>query len=319
MKAIRVHQFGEPEVMTIEDIPVPQPGAGQVLVRIKAAGVNPVDAYIRSGMYGQVPLPFTPGIDGAGLVEAVGEGVKSRRIGQRVYVAGCVTGTYAESALCEQTQVQLLPGNVSFAQGAGVYIPYGTAYRALHQLADAKRGEVVLIHGASGGVGIAAVQMARAADMTVIGSAGSEKGRALVHKEGANHVLDHHSPGYLDELMDLTDGHGVDVILEMLADVNLAKDLTVVRKGGRIIVIGCRGNVEINPRDAMVRDARIIGMLLFNASTEEFTSLHHALVAGMELGTLRPVVGRELPLADAPHAHRAVMEPGSYGKVVLVP
>jgi len=319
MKAIRVHQFGEPEVMTIEDIPVPQPGAGQVLVRIKAAGVNPVDAYIRSGMYGQVPLPFTPGIDGAGLVEAVGEGVKSRRIGQRVYVAGCVTGTYAESALCEQTQVQLLPGPVSFAQGAGVYIPYGTAYRALHQLADAKRGEVVLIHGASGGVGIAAVQMARAADMTVIGSAGSEKGRALVHKEGANHVLDHHSPGYLDELMDLTDGHGVDVILEMLADVNLAKDLTVVRKGGRIIVIGCRGNVEINPRDAMVRDARIIGMLLFNASTEEFTSLHHALVAGMELGTLRPVVGRELPLADAPHAHRAVMEPGSYGKVVLVP
>lgn len=319
MKAIRVHQFGEPEVMKIEDIPVPKAEPGQVLVSIKAAGVNPVDTYIRAGLYGERPMPFTPGIDGAGLIEFVGEGVKSRRVGQRVYVAGCLTGTYANAAVCEEAQTQVLPERVSFAQGAGVYIPYGTAYRSLHQLADARRGEVIFIHGASGGVGIAAVQLARAADMTVIGSAGSEKGRVLVRKEGAHHVLDHRAPGYLDELMDLTDGRGVDVILEMLADVNLGKDLTVIAKGGRIIVIGCRGNVEINPRDAMVRDARIIGMLLFNASPHDLASMHAALVAGMEMGTLRPVVGQELPLADAPDAHRAVMEPGAYGKIVLVP
>ena len=319
MKAIRVHQFGEPEVMKIEDIPVPTPGPGQVLVRIKAAGVNPVDTYIRAGIYGQRPIPYTPGMDGAGTVEAVGGEVKKRRVGDRVYLAGSITGTYAELALCDEAQVQPLPERISFAQGAGVYIPYATAYRALHQMAQAQPGEVLLVHGASGGVGIAAVQIARAGGLTVIGTAGSEKGMTLVAKEGAHHVLDHRAPGYLEQLMALTEKRGVDVILEMLANVNLPKDLTVIAKGGRIVVIGCRGNVEINPRDAMSRDATIIGMVLFNAAPAQLASIHAALVSGMENGTLRPVVGRDLPLAEAARAHHAVMEPGAQGKIVLVP
>ena len=319
MKAIRVYQFGEPDVMKLEEVPALKPGPGQVLVRIKAAGVNPVDTYIRAGMYGERQMPFTPGIDGAGIVEEIGEGVKSRRVDQRVYVAGSITGTYAEQALCEEAQVQLLPDRVSFAQGAGVYVPYATAYRALHQLAQAQPGETVLIHGASGGVGLAAVQIARAARMTVIGSAGSEKGKELVIKEGAHHVLDHNSPDYLNQLMNLTNGKGVDVILEMLANVNLGKDLTIVAKGGRIVVIGCRGNVEINPRDAMTRDARIIGMVLFNTPAQDLMNIHAALLSGLEIGALRPSVGREMPLSDAPLAHRAVMEPGAQGKIVLVP
>ncbi len=320
MKAIRVHEFGEPEVMRLEAVPDLQPGPGQVVVRIQAAGVNPVDTYIRAGLYARKPgLPYTPGVDAAGIVESVGAGVDRWRPGARVYVAGSESGTYAEQALCAESQVHPLPEKVSFAQGAAVGVPYATAYRALFQRARAVPGETVLVHGASGGVGIASVQLARAAGLTVIGTAGSEKGRELVAAEGAHHVLDHRAPDSLARLMELTGGRGVDVIVEMLANVNLGHDLTILALGGRVVVVGSRGPVEINPREAMSREADIAGMVLWNAPPAELGRIHRALVAGLENGTLRPVVGREMPLAEAPRAHRAVMEPGAYGKIVLVP
>ncbi|MCA1849500.1 MAG: NADPH:quinone reductase, partial [Acidobacteria bacterium] len=248
-----------------------------------------------------------------------GEGVMSVGPGSRVYVAGAISGTYAELALCDETQVYPLPEKVSFAQGAAVYVPYATAYRALFQRARVTPGEVVLVHGASGGVGVAALQLARAAGMTVIGTGGTEKGRRLVTEEGAHHVLDHRAPDYLEQAVALTGGRGVDVILEMLANVNLDKDLNILARGGRVVVIGNRGTVEINPRAAMSRDAAILGMSLLNAPAQELTSIHAALIAGLENGTLRPVVGQEMPLADAPRAHEAVLEPGAYGKIVLIP
>ncbi len=320
MKAIRVHQFAGPEVMRIEDVPDPKPGPGQVVVRIHAAGVNPADTYIRAGTYARKPtLPYTPGMDGAGVVEAVGAGVSHVKVGDRVYTAGTLSGTYAERALCAESQVHRLPQQASYAQGAAIHVPYATAYRALFQLARATPGESVFIHGASGGVGVAALQLTRAAGMAVIGTAGTDKGRALVAEQGAHHVLDHRAPDYLDKLMSLTGGRGADVILEMLANVNLAKDLKVLAMGGRLVVIGNRGTIEINPRDAMGRDASIIGMSLWNASEQQLASIHAALVAGLETGTLRPVIGKEMPLADAPRAHVAIMEPGAYGKIVLIP
>ncbi|MGA3323836.1 MAG: NADPH:quinone reductase [Terriglobia bacterium] len=320
MKAIRVHEFGGPEVLKLEDIPDLQAGAGQVVVRVKAAGVNPYDTYTRLGTYAIKPaLPYTPGGDAAGTVGSVGEGVAGFAPGDRVYVGGTLTGAYAEQTLAEAWQVHPLPPKVTFAQGAGVNVPYATAFRALWQIARAQAGETVLIHGASGGVGVAGVQLARAAGLTVIGTGGTERGRKLAADEGAHHVLDHRAPGYLDELMKLTGGRGVDVILEMLANVNLAKDLTVLAPKGRVVVIGNRGNIEINPRDIMRRDAAVLGMVLFNASRQELASIHAGIVAGLENGTLRPVVGKELPLAEAAQAHRAVMEPGAFGKIVLVP
>ena len=320
MKAIRVREFGGPEVMKLEEAPDLKPGKGEVVVRIHAAGVNPVDAYIRSGTYaGKPQLPYTPGADGGGVVESVGEGVTHVRAGDRVYVNASVSGTYAQLALCHASGVHPLPQKVSYAQGAAMGVPYGTAYRALFQRAHAQPGETVFIHGASGGVGSAAVQLARAAGMRVIGTAGSGRGRELVRKEGAHEVLDHHAPGYLDRLRDLTGGRGPDVILEMLANVNLAKDLGVLAQRGRVVVIGNRGSIEINPRDAMARDAAILGMTLFNVNDDDMASIHAALVAGLESGTLRPVVGQEIPLAEAPRAHQAVMESGAYGKIVLVP
>lgn len=155
--------------------------------------------------------------------------------------------------------------------------------------------------------------------MTVIGTGGSERGRQLVSEQGAQHVLDHTQTNYLEQVLKLTDGKGVDVILEMAAHINLGKDLGVLARRGRVVVIGNRGTVEINPRDAMGRDADVLAMSLFNATPDEMTSIHQALVAGLENRTLQPVVGREMPLTDAAKAHEAVMQAGAYGKIVLLP
>ncbi len=319
MKAIRVREFGDPEVMHLEEVPDLQPDPGQVVVRVNAIGVNPVDTYIRAGTYLKPVLPYTPGLDAAGIVECIGTGVTRIKAGDRVYTAGTISGAYAEQVLCSESQVHPLPERISDAQGAALGVPYATAYRALFQRARAIPGESVLIHGASGGVGIAAVQLARSAGIKVIGTAGTAKGRELALGQGAQHLLDHREPAYLEQVPALTNGRGVDVILEMLANVNLDKDLKVLAKGGRIVVIGNRGTVEIDPRNGMGCDAAILCMSLFNASEPELASIHAALIAGLESGVLRPVVSQTMPLADAPRAHHAVIESSTYGKIVLVP
>lgn len=320
MKAIRVNEFGPPEVMRLEEVPDLVPGTGEVVVKVAAVGVNPVDTYIRSGMYlPSLKLPYTPGLDAAGIISAVGPDVKHRRVGQGVYVARSISGTYAEEVLCKEFQTHRLPDGISFGQGAAIGVPYGAAYRALFQRARALPGETVLVHGASGGVGIAAVQLAHGAGMTVIGTAGYKSGLELVEAQGAHHVLNHHAQGYLDKLAELTCGKGVDVVLEMLANVNLDKDLGAIGVGGRIVVIGSRGRIEIDPRTAMTKEAIILGMTLFNASEKELESMHAALYAGLTNATLRPVVSKEIPLAEAATAHHAVMEGSTLGKIVLIP
>jgi NADPH2:quinone reductase len=320
MKAIRVHEFGAPEVMRLEEAAVPVPGPGQVVVRLAAVGVNPVDTYIRSGFYRpDLKLPYTPGLDGAGVISAVGSEVHHRRVGDRVYVAWSLSGTYAEQVLCKEFQTHPLPDGISFAQGAAIGVPYGAAFRALFQRGHALPGETVLVHGASGGVGIAAVQVARAAGLTVIGTAGTDRGRELLHAQGAHHVLNHHDAGYLDRLQELTCGQGVDIIIEMLANVNLGNDLKVLAKDGRVVVIGSRGTVEIDPRDTIGQETAILGMTLYNATEKELAGMHAAFAAGLANGTLRPVVSRELSLDEAPTAHHAVLESSTFGKIVLIP
>ena len=320
MKAIRVSEYGGPSVLKLEEIPAPQPGQGQVLVRNHAVGVNPVDTYLRSNTDNRGPkLPYTPGSDASGVVEAVGPGVSSVKAGDRVYVGGSVSGAYAEMSLCNEAQVHPLPGSVTFAQGAAMNVPYATAFHALIHRAHGEAGESVLVHGASGGVGIAAVQIARARGMKVIGTAGTERGRQLVSEQGAHHVLDHTAPGYLDEIAKLTGGQGVNVVLEMLANANLQKDLGIIAMGGRIAVIGNRGTTEINARSAMNKNAAILGVALFNTTPAQLAGLHGALVEGLTNGTLRPVIAMELPLGQASRAHEAVMEPGHHGKVALIP
>jgi NADPH:quinone reductase len=320
MKAIVVHEFGGPEVMKLEEFPTPKAGAGQAVVRVHAAGVNPFDTYMRAGTYAIKPqLPYVPGGEGAGVVESVGEGVTKFKKGDRVYVGHPVTGTYAEYTLALESQLHRLPDKATFSQGAGIYVACGTAYHALYHHAHARAQETLLVHGASGGVGIAGVQLGHALGMTVIGTAGTDKGLELVRREGAHYAFNHKKPGYTDEIMKATNGRGVDVVLEMLANVNLANDLKLLARGGRVIVIGSRGDITITPRDLMARTSSVHGFVLWGISEADEADVHAGIYASLENGTLRPVVGKELPLGEAVRAHKEVMDGGAHGKIILVP
>jgi NADPH2:quinone reductase len=295
MHAIRVGRFGAEDTLAYEEIPVPEPAAGQVRVRLHAAGVNPADTYIRTGTYAFFvpPLPYTPGFDGAGVVDAVGAGVTTTAPGERVFLSSLGTagfsGAYAEFAVTDAADVRPLPDTLTYAQGAAVGVPCVTAWRALFQKAALQPGETVLIHGASGGVGIPATQLARDAGATVVGTAGTPEGADLAP----------------------------DVIVEMLADVNLVHDLEVVARYGRVVVVGSRGSLDFTPRLTMRKEATILGTALWNATPAESAGALAGVSAKLRSGTLRPVVGTELPLADAAEAHRRVLAPGARGKLVL--
>lgn len=320
MNAIVVHEFGAPEVMKFENVAPPTPGPGQILIHVRAAGVNPADTYMRSGNYARKPaLPYTPGNDGAGVVESVGANVTQWKAGDRVYLSGSITGTYAEYALAAATDAHALPDRISFAQGAALHIPYATAYRALFQIGKSKANECVLVHGASGGVGVATVQFAHAAGMRVIGTAGTDRGRELVTREGADHVLDHKAPDFAAQIAKLTEGRGPDIIIEMLANINLGNDLKMLAPRGRVVIVGSRGDVQITPRDLMQREGAIFAVMLWNVPPEQMAQIHATIHAGLTNESLNPVVGKEIPLADAIAAHKEVMEPGAYGKIVLIP
>lgn len=318
MKAIVVKEFGSPEVLKLEEIADLEPSENQILVRVHAAGVNPVDTYIRSGQHAIKPdLPYTPGKDAAGIVEKTGANVTRFKTGDRVLTANSLTGTYAELCMCEENHLLLLPENVSFEQGAGVFVPFATAYRALFQKAKAQSGETILIHGASGGVGTAAIQWAKNDGLKIVGTASSEEGKNLIKEQGADFVFDHSSENYLNEILSATGGKGVQVILEMLANVNLVKDFEVLSMFGRIVVIGNRGSLDFNPRLAMGKDASIYGMNLFNAPAEDMHEIFTAIYEGLSKGFLNPIVGKTFPLADAAQAHHAVIEDKAFGKIVL--
>eukprot|EP00064_Thunnus_orientalis_P008553 superscaffoldBa00001026_g8576 len=320
MRAIRVSEFGGPSVLRLSsDVTVPQPGHRQVLIRVHACGVNPVETYIRAGTYSRKPtLPYTPGSDVAGVVDTVGEGVTAVKVGDRVFTTATVSGGYAEYAVATDDCVYKLPAALDFTQGAAIGIPYFTAYRALLHKAHAKAGETVLIHGASGGVGVAACQLSRALGLRVLGTAGTPEGMKLVLNNGAHLTFNHREEGYTDKIMEATEGRGVDVIVEMLSNVNLSKDLQMLAYGGRVTIIGSRGPIEINPRDTMMKESSIMGVALFFSTPEEKKECAALLYAGMEAGWLRPVIGAQYPLDKAAQAHHDIIEsPGATGKIVL--
>lgn len=324
MKAIQAHSFGGPDVLRYEDIPDPVPGPGEVVIDIRAAGVNPADTYMRNGTYAIVPpLPYTPGGDAGGVVSAIGADVRGFSVGDAVIVGTALsldmTGCYAEKIKRKATEVLPLPPGVSFAAAAAFGVSYSTAHYALFDRGGARAGETVFIHGASGSVGTSAIQLAKRAGLTVIGSGGTARGLELIIKEGADHAVDHTKPGYLDEVKAATGGKGPNLILEMLANVNLAEDMNLAAKYGRIIVIGNRGEITINPRVAMMKDLDIRGIALWNATPEQIKPMMQDILAGVAAGELRPVIGREMPLAEAAQAHVAVLQPGAYGKIVLIP
>ncbi|KAK0067146.1 quinone oxidoreductase-like isoform X2 [Biomphalaria pfeifferi] len=319
MKAIRVAKFGGVENLKLEtDVPIPTPSDSEVLIKIHAAGINPVDTYIRTGTYSRVPqLPYTPGQDAAGVVEAVGERVTQFKKGDRVFTMTSVSGTYAEFATANIKFVAHLDDKLSFAQGASFGVPYYTAYKSLFLRAQAKPGETVLVHGASGGVGLAAVQLAKSHGLRVVGTAGTKEGLDLVKKNGADFVYNHREPDYLDKVIKEVEG-GIDIVLEMLANVNLQNDLNIVNFRGRIVVIGCRGSIQINPRLSMGKESNIMGVALMTSTEADWKEMHAALQAGQRTGCLVPHIGKIYSLKEADRAQNDVINnAGTFGNLVL--
>ncbi|MGG1663613.1 NADPH:quinone reductase [Brevibacillus sp. NRS-1366] len=323
MKTIQMTEFGGPEVLKCTEVNEPIPAANEVRVRLFAAGVNPNETYIRTGTYSfYIPeLPYTPGFDGSGVIDAIGEGVGHLQIGDRVFVAALLakrnTGTYAQKVVCDADAVHRLLESISYEKGASLGIPALTAYRALFHRAKIKPGETVLIHGASGGVGLLAVQMAKGFGATVIGTASTEEGKSLVKASGATHVLDHITEDSIQKIMSLTNDKGPDVIIEFLANVNLETDLKVIAPYGRIVVVGNRGSLEINPRLAMMKEADILGLALWNALPDEYKESLHAVEAFLESGILHPEIGDVLALEDAGKAHEQLLNNKAHGKIIL--
>ncbi|XP_042642241.1 quinone oxidoreductase [Tyto alba] len=322
MRAVRVFEFGGPEVLKLQsNVLIPNPEENQVLIKVHACGVNPVETYIRSGNYARKPaLPYTPGSDVAGVIEGVGEHVTAFKKGDRVFTIGTITGGYADYAVAAVDRVFPLLDKLDFRQGAAIGIPYFTAYRALFQKGHAKAGESVLVHGASGGVGIATCQMARACGLKVLGTAGTEEGMNMVLRNGAHQAFNHREANYIDKIKEYTGMEGVDIIIEMLSNVNLAADLQLLSYAGRVMVVGCRGPIEINPRDTISKESSIIGVSLFLATEEERHECATALLDGIEAGWLKPVVGSEYPLEKVAKAHEDIIHStGALGKMVLIP
>ena len=322
MKAAFFRRYGPPEVLEYGELPDPAPARGEVLVDIHAVSVNAADWKQRAGQYpAKVALPHIPGRDFSGVVAAVGEGARDFQPGDAVFGVCEVPAesAYAEKIALRQEIVGRKPERFSHVECAAAGLAALTALVSIEDTLQVKAGETVLIHGASGGVGVAATQIARANGLRVIATAGTERGMNLARQHGAHEVLNHRDGNYLNRVTPLTGGRGVDLVLEMLANVNLDRDLDVLAFRGRVMVVGNRGRIEIDPRKIMSKDGAILGMTMFNATADEYRTIHAALAPGLENGSLTPVIGREMPLDQAVQAHGAVMESGAFGKIVLVP
>ena len=260
-------------------------------------------------------------VDGAGIVEAIGEGVTNVTVGDRVFIAslkgGSSTGTFAQKVVCNQTSVHSLPEHVSFEQGAALGVPAMTAYRALFQRACLKPGQTVLIHGASGGVGLQAVQMAKSHGAKVIGTASKPEGKKMVQQAGADMVIDHVTEETIEDVLALTDGNGPDVIIEFLANMNLETDLKLIAPFGKIVIIGNRGSIEINPRLAMQKECDILATALWNAPQDEYEQSIHGVIGMLTSGALRPIIGTTLPLQQAPEGFEQLAKGIGNGKMIL--
>ncbi len=325
MKAVRVHKFGGSDVLQLEQgVPIPRPQDHQILVRVICAGVNPVETYIREGQYSRLPeLPYTPGSDAAGYVETLGRSAAiatGLKQGQRVFVTGTAgnSGSYAEYIVADATFVFPLHPRLTFAQGAALGTPYFTAYKALVMNGGAKPGEAVLVHGASGAVGTAAVQIARALGALVVGTAGTKDGMDVVSECGAHHVFNHNHKNYEKNMVDHIGGEGFDVIIEHLANINLGHDVQMLKEGARIMVVGCRGAVTINPRHLMLPEASIRGVALGITTPAQWKEIGAAIVAGIEAGWVSPVINREYSMDQVRQVHSDIIHSkGAKGKLVI--
>ncbi len=319
MRTVIIDKYGPAESMIIRELRIPEPEKSQVLVKIYYAGVNPVDTYHRSGTNGYSPrTPFTPGLDGAGEIVKLGENVSRFTKHDRVYFTPLrIIGTYGEYCLADEDEIRLLSEELSFKEGAGLYVPYFTAYTALILRGQAKKGETLLIHGASGAVGQACMQIAKANNMKIIATAGSDPGLKLLKDLGADIVVNHKDINHMHMAKELNGNNEIPLIIEFLANKNLQKDMEICKMNGRIIIVGNRGEITINPRLTMKKNLDIRGLSLFNATQKELNIIHEALSIGAREGWLKPGCNQIFNLENIAEAHKLAERGPSMGKILI--
>jgi NADPH2:quinone reductase len=315
VKSIRFHEFGGPDVLRVDEIEKPQPGAGEVLIRVMVAGVNYADTMLRAGTYFfKPPLPHTPGFEVAGVIEAADEGVSGFKPGQRV-MARVASGGYAEYAVAKTDQVMLVPEDLDFGKATAILVQGWTALGLLKSL---RAGQTVLVHAAAGGVGSILVQLAKAKGARVIGTASTVEKLETVKSLGADVTVNYSETHWTEQVLASTEGKGVDLLIEMTGGEIGSQNIRCLAAGGTMIVYGAASgkDFQISAVALMSRNLTVKGYTLYSETPETLEAFTQELVSHLENGRLRIMV-QEFSFAEAAEAHRAMEARRTTGKVVL--
>ncbi len=322
MRAIRVHEFGGPEAMRLDELPAPKPGEGQALVRIEAAGVNFIDVYQRTGLYKNA-LPYSLGLEGAGVVEAVGGGVTTVHVGDRVAWTG-IPGSYATHNVVPADKLVALPAGVDARAGASAMLQGMTAHYLAHSTYPLKRGDTCLVHAAAGGVGLLLCQMAKHAGARVIGTVSTEEKAKLAREAGADEIIFYTRQDLEAEVKRLTGGKGLQVIYDSVGKDTFEKGFNCLAQRGYMVLYGASSG-PVAPLDPQILNAKG-SLFLTRPSLFHYTATRDDLVkrAGevlgwIQKGQLKLRIGATFPLAEAAQAHRDLEGRRTTGKVLLIP
>ena len=320
MKSVRLHEYGGPEVLKLDEVAQPEAQQGQAVVRVQRAGINFIDTYQRTGRYQLPSLPATLGLEGSGVVEAVGPGVTEVKVGDRVAWSS-VPGSYSEYVAAPADKLIPLPDAVDFDAGAALPLQGMTAHYLLHSLHETKPGETVLIHAAAGGVGRLAVQMAKLAGARVIGTVSTEEKAQLAREAGADHVILYTQQDFVEEAKRLTEGRGVDVVLDGVGKSTFPKSLEATRPRGRTVIFGSSsGPADPIAPNSLQNPAKTVSagsLVWFTGTRPELLERANAVFSWYAEGKLKIRIDRVLPLQQAAEAHRALEGRKSAGKILL--
>jgi NADPH:quinone reductase len=322
MKAIRVHEPGGPDKLIYEDVPAPSPGPGQVLVKIRAIGLNYIDVYFRTGLY-KAPMPFIPGMEAAGTIETVAEDIKDLKPGDRVAYAG-VAGAYAEYAIVNGWQVAKLPDALDFNTGAALMLQGMTAHYLANSAFPLKSGDIALIHAAAGGVGLLLIQIAKRNGAKVIGTVSTEEKAILAATAGADHIILYTQMDFEKEVKMITDGIGVDVVYDSVGRTTFDKGLNCLRRRGTMVLFGqSSGPVPTFDLTALNQKGSLYvtrpGLPHYTASRDELLWRSGEVMKWTAEKNLDIRIDRIYPLKEAAQAHRALESRETAGKVLLLP
>ncbi|WP_100406403.1 NADPH:quinone reductase [Bacillus solitudinis] len=320
MKAVIYKQYGDPSVLQLSDVQVPAPQDGEVLIKVGASGINPVDTYFRKGIRPVEKFPHIPHFDVAGEVIEIGTGVTNLRVGDRIWTTN-VKGTAAEFICLPENLAFHLPEALSFEEGAALAMPFMTAHLALHYRANVKSSETVLIYGGAGSVGFAAIQIAKQAGATVIATTSNKEKENLAKQAGADEVINYLEADVEEKVNILTNGKGVSIILDMSLSENMEKDFKMISIGGRIVTIG--SPIDNTPpllwRQLNMKNASLLGVLLFSAPATELLKAGQFISDEFKAKSFHAHIGKCFSFGDAAKAHHALEQKTYNGRIILVP